>query len=306
MSPSLDLLVSFVEIAEAGSLAKAAARSGIPTSTLSRNLARLEAELGRRLVQRSTRALSLSEDGQSLYQRSAGLLRHLREELEAAAHADREPRGLLRLTAPSGFGRVVLAPLIAEFMQRHPLVEVEVLLADQRLNLIEDGIDLAFRMGRLEDSSLMARRIGTIERVLCASPAYLDARGRPQTPQDLRGHAYLALQRDQQTIAMQSVQGREVAVTLRPRLVCAPADALLPSLLAGLGVAWVPGFHVHELIQAGTLERLLPAWRLPEAAISLVYASARGMPGRLSAFIAFVEQRMGQDPRFQRHGGALP
>lgn len=299
MNTQLDLLASFVEIAEAGSLARASARTGIPSSTLSRNLARLEAELGLRLVQRSTRALTLSEDGRQLYQRSVGQLRSLQGELELAAHVTAEPRGLLRLTAPSSFGRVVLAPLIAEFMRRHPQIETEALLVDNRLNMIEEGIDLAFRMGKLEDSSLIARRIGVIDRVLCASPAYLDARGRPEAPEELRQHGYLAMLRDLQSLNLQSASGQAVSVNLHPRLVCAPPDALLPSLLAGLGIAWVPGFHVHDLLKSGALERVLPDWRLPQAEIHMVYASARGIPRKLSAFMEFMGQTLGRDPRFR-------
>lgn len=300
MAMHLDLLATFVEIAEAGSLARAAAKTGIPTSTLSRNLARLEAELGLRLVQRSTRALTLSEEGRQLYQRTVAQVRSLQEELELAAHAIAEPRGLLRLTAPSSFGRVVLAPLIAEFMTRYPQIDVEALLVDHRVNMIEEGIDLAFRMGELADSSLIARSVGVIDRVLCASPAYLDAHGRPQAPGDLRQHAYLAMLRELQSLNLQSASGPSVTVNLHPRLVCAPPDALLPSLLAGLGIAWVPGFHVHELLRDGMLERVLPNWRLPSAEIHMVYSSARGIPRKLSAFMDFMGQTLARDPRFRR------
>lgn len=296
----LDLLSTFAEIAEAGSLAKAAARSGIPTSTLSRNLARLESELGLRLVQRSTRALTLSEDGQRLYRRTVAQLRSLQEELELAAHAGAEPHGLLRLTAPSSFGRVVLAPLLAEFMSRYPRIEVEALLLDHRVNLIEEGIDLAFRMGELPDSTLVARSVGVVDRVLCASPAYLDAHGRPQSPEELRRHPFLALMQELQTFALRSASGQSVTVNMQARLVCAPPDALLPSLLAGLGIAWLPGFHVHELLRGGMLERVLPDWHLPGVDIHLVYPSARGVPRKVFAFMEFIGQTLARDPRFRR------
>jgi DNA-binding transcriptional LysR family regulator len=296
----LDLLSSFIDIAEAGSLAKASSRTGVPTSTLSRNLARLEAELGLRLVQRSTRALTLSEDGRQLYQRTAAQVQLLKEELQLAAHATAEPRGLLRLTAPSSFGRVVLAPLIAEFMARYPSIEVEALLVDRRVNLIEEGVDLAFRMGALADSALIARTVGTVERVLCASPGYLDAHGRPQQPSDLRQHRFLALTRELQTFDLESATGPKQHVSLHASLVCAPADALLPSLLAGVGIAWVPGFHVYQPLQAGLLERVLPDWHLPPSTIHMVYPSARSTPRKLSAFMDFVAQALAQDPHFNR------
>lgn len=297
----LDLLSSFIAIADAGSLAKASDQSGIPTSTLSRNLARLEAELGLRLVQRSTRALTLSEDGHQLYLRTASQVQVLKEELELAAHARQEPRGLLRLTAPSSFGRVVLAPLIADFMLRYPEVEVEALLFDHRVNLIEEGVDLAFRMGALPDSSLIARAVGTVERVLCASPAYLQAHGHPQEPSDLRQHRFLGLRRDLLALHLESASGQKQHLSLHASLVCAPADALLPSLLAGVGLGWLPGFHVYESLQAGQLERVLPNWRLPLATIHMVYPSARGTPRKLSAFMDFAGQALAQDTRF-RHG----
>ncbi|MBI3283658.1 MAG: LysR family transcriptional regulator [Burkholderiales bacterium] len=296
----LDLLSSFIAIADAGSLAKASDKSGVPTSTLSRNLARLEAELGLRLVQRSTRALTLSEDGRQLYQRTAAQVQILKEELELAAHAKLEPRGLLRLTAPSSFGRVVLAPLIAEFMLRYPEIEVEALLVDHKINLIEEGVDLAFRMGALADSSLIARAVGTVERVLCASPAYLEAHGRPQLPADMHRHRFLSLTRDLQALDLVSGAGQKQHLSLHACLVCAPADALLPSLLAGVGIGWVPGFHVYESLRAGQLERVLPDWRLPPSTIHMVYPSARGTPRKLSAFIDFAGQALAQDARFKR------
>lgn len=297
---NLDLLTAFIDIADAGSLAKAALKTGTPTSTLSRNLARLEAQLGLRLVQRSTRALTLSEDGRQLYQRTVAPLRMLQEELDNAAHATAEPRGLLRLTAPSSFGRVVLAPLIAEFMTIYPGVEVEALLLDHRINLIEEGIDLAFRMGELADSSLIARTLGLVERVLCASPDYLSAHGRPQAPEDLREHRFLALTRDLQSLRLEDSNRKTHTVSLHASLVCAPPDALLPSLLAGVGIAWIPGFHVYEHLRDGTLERVLPDWRLPPAAIHMVYPSTRGIPRKLSAFMDLVSRSLAQDPRFRR------
>lgn len=295
----LDLLSGFIDIAEAGSLAKASKRTGVPTSTLSRNLARLEAELGLRLVQRSTRALTLSEDGRQLYQRTASQVQLLKEEMDQAARATAAPRGLLRLTAPSSFGRVVLAPLIADFMARYPEIEIEALLVDRRISLIDEGVDLAFRMGELADSSLIARAVGTIERVLCASPNYLDVHGRPAQPADLRQHRFLALTRDLQSFEMESAGGLKQRLSLHASLICAPADALLPPLLAGVGIGWVPGFHVYEALQAGQLERVLPAWRLPPMTIHMVYPSARSPPRKLSAFIDFAGQALAQDPRFR-------
>jgi DNA-binding transcriptional LysR family regulator len=296
----LDLLASFIDIAEAGSIARASAKTGAPSSTLSRNLARLERELGLRLVQRSTRAMTLTEDGRRLYQRTVSQVSLLREEMAQATSASLAPRGLLRLTAPGSFGRVVLAPLIAEFMLAYPEVEVEAMLVDHRINLIEEGVDLAFRMGELADSSLIARRIGSIERVLCASPAYLDARGRPEHPQDLRRHKFLALTRDLQTLGLISSSGEHQSVSLQASLVCAPPDAMLPSLLAGVGMAWLPGFHLYELLSQGLLERVLPDWRLPVAQINMVYPSARGVPRKLSAFMDLVSRALTADPRFRR------
>lgn len=296
----LDLLSSFIAIAEAGSLAKASEKNGIPTSTLSRNLARLEAELGLRLVQRSTRALTLSEDGRQLYQRTATQVHILKEELQLAVHAKLEPRGLLRLTAPTSFGRVIVAPLIADFMLQYPEIEVEALLVDHRVNLIEEGVDLAFRMGALADSSLIARAVGTVERVLCASPAYLKRHGHPQQPDDLRQHRFLSLTRDMQALDLVSNRGQKQHLSLHACLVCAPADALLPSLVGGVGIAWVPGFHVYDLLASGILERVLPDWHLPPSSIHMVYPSARGTPRKLSAFMDFAGRALARDSRFQR------
>ena len=296
----LDLLSSFIDIADAGSLAKASQRTGVPSSTLSRNLARLEAELGLRLVQRSTRALTLSEDGRQLYQRTASQVQLLHEEMDQAGQATAELRGLLRLTAPVSFGRVVLAPLIADFMVRYPAIEVEALLVDRRINLIDEGVDLAFRMGELADSSLIARAVGTVERVLCASPAYLDAHGRPDQPDDLRRHRFLALSRELQSFDLESADRQKQRVSLHASLVIAPADALLPPLLTGVGIGWIPGFHAHEYLQTEQLERVLPGWRLPPATIHLLYPSARSVPRKLSAFIDFVSGALSNDRRFAR------
>lgn len=296
----LDLLANFIDIADAGSLAKASQRTGVPSSTLSRNLARMEAELGQRLIQRSTRALTLSEEGLLLYQRTAPHVQMLREEMDLARHATAEPRGLLRLTAPVSFGREVLAPIIADFMERHPAIEIDALLVDRRINLIDEGVDLAFRMGELADSSMIARAVGTIERVLCASPAYLDNYGRPARPGDLRQHRFLALSRELQSFDMESAEGQKQRLSLHASLVIAPADALLPPLLAGTGIGWIPGFHVYEHLREGRLERVLPDWRLPPTTIHLLYPSARSVPRKLLAFIDFAVGALANNPNFSR------
>lgn len=296
----LDLLNAFVAIAEAGSLAKAAQRSGIPTSTLSRNLAALEKSLGLRLMQRSTRALSLTADGQQLYQRVTPQLSLLQEALEDSRSASQEPSGLLRLTAPSSLGRIVVAPLIAEFLLRYPKVQVEALFSDRRINLIGEGIDLAFRMGALADSAMIARTLGMAENVLCASPAYLERHGTPQAPQELEQHRLMSYSRESQALELKHADGRQLQLALAYDLLCSPPDALLASLLAGVGIAWLPGFVVSQDLQQGRLQQVLPEWRLSAGEIHMLYPSARGMPRKLSAFMELVSLSMAQDGRFQK------
>lgn len=295
---TLDTLSAFVAITEAGSIAKAARRTGIPTSTLSRQLTQLEGRLGLRLFQRSTRAMQLTPDGEQLYRQAAAPLRQLDEALLQAAAPAREPEGLLRVTAPNSFGRLVLAPLIAEFMMRYPRVEVEVLLLDRRVNLIEEGYDLAFRMGELADSSLVARTVGVAEQLLCASPAYLARAGLPEAPDDLARHRLLRFAREQQSLTLTHEGGGQCTLPLHCQLVCSPPDALLPSLLAGVGIALIPGFLVYDELRQGRLVRVLPHWHLPRGSIHLLYPSARGVPRQVAAFMELAATTLALDERF--------
>lgn len=296
---TLDALSTFVAIAEAGSMAKAAKRCGIPTSTLSRQLAQLEARLGLRLIQRSTRAMRLTPDGEQLYAQAAPSVHQLDEALAQAAAPAREPEGLLRLTAPTSFGRLVLTPLIAEYMARYPKVEVEALLVDRRVNLIEEGYDLAFRMGDLPDSALVARTVAIAERLFCASPAYLQRTGTPQTPDDLPRHRLLGFAREPQQLTLSHEDGSRHALSLRWHLLCSPPDGLLPSLLSGQGIALIPGFLVYEALHQGQLVRVLPHWHLPRGEIHLVYPSARGVSRKVASFIEMAVPCLAQDERFR-------
>lgn len=279
----LDLLAIFVAVAEAGSLSAAALKAGRSVSAVSRALAALEDHLGQRLFNRSTRALSLTEAGEIFLTRARKILGDY-DELTDALQNQSAPRGLLTVTAPVMFGRLHIMPIVNQFLGRHAGVDVRLLLFDRVAPLVDEGIDLACRIGILADSTLIAQKVGGVRRVLVASPAYLAEAGTPRHPEELVGHRFIS------TLSAATGPWRfgpddEVAVRLRPRLAVNSVDAALDAALAGFGVARFFSYQTAQAIAEGRLVRILSDFEPPPVPIQLVRP-----PGRASRKAAlFIE-----------------
>jgi DNA-binding transcriptional LysR family regulator len=286
-------LTVFAKVVEQGSFARAAERLGLSPSAVSRHVADLEAHLGARLLNRTTRRLSLTESGQAFHERTVQLLADL-EEAEAAvtAHA-LAPRGTLRLTCPITFGERHLAPAIAAFAADHPQLAFEVDLSDRTVDIVEEGYDLAVRIGAVGSAALIARPIGRTQLVCCAAPAYVARRGAPAVPEDLARHACLAYayQADRGLWRFADAQGEERAVKVAGPLGANNGRFLAEIAAAGLAIVLEPDFIVGDDLRAGRLVRLLPDFRPPASPIYAVYPSRRHLSAKVRVFVDFLIAR---------------
>jgi DNA-binding transcriptional LysR family regulator len=283
---------AFARVVEAGSFAGAATRLGVSVSSVSRLVADLEAHLGVRLLNRTTRRISLTEAGRAFHERSIQLLADL-EEAEASASAGAAvPRGTLRLSGPVTFGTEQLAPALARFMQRYPTVKLELELSDRMVDLVDEGFDAAVRIGAVGGQNLVARRVGSTKLVCCASPAYLAAHGEPRSPEDLARHACLlyqyAPQRD--TWPFTDKQGVERRIRVTGPAYANNGAFLVALARDGIGVAYEPDFIVGDDVRAGRLVPLLRSYTGATGAISVVYASRRHLSAKVRAFTEFLAQ----------------
>ncbi|MGK9165252.1 LysR family transcriptional regulator [Inquilinus limosus] len=289
---TLDL---FVRIVDSGSFAAGAEQLGLSRALASRAILDLEARLGTRLLNRTTRRLSLTEAGAAFYRRAQRITADVAEAEEEAAALHARPRGLLRVNAPMSFGVLHVAPALAAYLDRYPEVSVDLTLNDRVVDLLEDGYDLAIRIGRLADSSLIARRLAPCRILLCAAPAYLATHGTPTHPSDLArhrciGYAYGA-NRDEWVFT--GPEG-EVRVRVSARLQINNGDAIQAAIREGYGIARQPDFIAAPELTAGRLVQVLPEWRLPEIGIHAVYPPARTLSAKVRSFVDFLAERFAQ------------
>jgi DNA-binding transcriptional LysR family regulator len=285
----LAAMAVFVEAVDQGSLSAASRRLGLPLATVSRRLSELEAHLGARLLTRSTRRLALTDAGQAYLAACRRILDDVGDAEREAAGEYRAPRGELVITAPIVFGRIHVLPLIADFLRRYPDVDVRLVLGDRALNLLDEHVDLAVRIGALPDSSLIAVRIGEVRRVVCASPAYLDARGVPMHPDDLSGHDGVIFDGLPSPLSWTfRVAGSEVAIPIRSRLTVNTANAAIDAAVAGLGLTRVLSYQIVEAQRSGALRVVLQDYEPPHWPVHLVYARQGRVPLKLRVFIDAV------------------
>jgi DNA-binding transcriptional LysR family regulator len=286
----------FVEVVRAGSFAEAARRLGIPANTISRRVQSLEQHLGARLMQRSTRRLSLTDAGRAFYDRSSEQVKELAEAAQDLVAGSTQPSGNVRVAAPADFLDFFRMEWIQEFLAAHPKVRIELLLSDAMADLIADGIDVAFRGGRLPDSSLVARRLATSRLVLAAAPDYLARRGTPLTPQALTLHDCVVSVGTsvRATWSLVRADGNEspVQVDVTGRIAANTAQALIKAAVAGAGIALVPVAMATPHMESGRLVQVLPEWGLEGVGVSFVYPSRRQLPRAVSAFIEFAMDKM--------------
>jgi DNA-binding transcriptional LysR family regulator len=280
----LDELTIFVAIVEAGSLISASRRLRRSPPAVTRALSALEDRIGMRLVERTTRRLAPTEAGSALAERARTLLADYDEALAGASQAP--VRGVLRITAPVQFGRRYVAPIVSAFLNEYPDVQVELSLNDRNVDLIEGGLDLAVRIGALADSSLVARLVGSVRRVVVASPEYLARRGVPRTPQDLATHdTIFGIARSPAREWRFGPSPRGAIVRLAPRLLVDDVEAQLQSAQAGRGIARVLSYQVTDELAAGTLVRLLQDFEPDPLPVQLVTSSRSYLAPKVRAFL---------------------
>jgi len=290
----LDDIRAFVEVAETGGFARAGQRLGLSKSMVSRRVARLEGELGAQLLSRTTRGVAVTEAGAEFKDHAERVLAELDAARDALAQRGDEIVGSLRVAAPLSFGMTHLAPVLAELAIRHPKLQVDASYSDRYVDLIGERYDVAVRLGTLEDSSLVARKIAPIKGTVVASPAYLAAHGAPQRPEDLIGCEALM----QGSEVWRFMDGRKT-ITLRPegRFKADNGQALLAAAVAGLGVAMLPTFLAGPAIERGEIVPLLPDFPMPEAGLYVVRPPPAGhMPGKVRALTDLLIERFGGKP----------
>lgn len=282
MTDRLDELATFVAILDAGSLAGAARRLRRSAPAVTRTLSDLERRLGVRLIERTTRRLSPTDAGRETAARARRLLMEYDAFVGAAPSA--AIRGLLRVSAPLAFGRRHMAPIVAGFLATHREVEIELVLNDRNVDLVADDIHLALRIGELDDSSLLARRVGEVRRILVASPDYLSARGEPKTPQALSDHDTI-MSTGAQNLSEWRFGPRRVAIRLTPRLFVNDAEAMLVGARAGLGIGRALSYQAADDLKTGALVRILKDHEPPPSPVQLVAPGGAHRPPKVSAFL---------------------
>ncbi len=283
-------VLSFVRVAETGSFARAAERMGLSKPAVSRRVARLEHQLGARLLTRTARGAQPTDIGLAYYARAANILAELDAAEEVVAEAVTKIAGPIRMTAPLSFGVTHLAPALAEFAALHPDVELDVEFEDRTVDLAGGGYDLAVRIGRLADSALIARRIAPVRAVMVASPAYLARRGRPGTPDDLAGHDALVYTN------VSNRNGRGERSGMKPVMRSNNGDMLLAAAQAGLGIAVLPTFIASPALADGTVEPILIDQPRDDGALHAVMPPGRATTARVRALVDFLVARFGPEP----------
>jgi len=289
----LQPLLAFSETAKRGGFAAAARELGTAPSTLAKAVARLEASLGLRLFHRTTRQVSLTGDGERLFQRCQRVLAELEELQSEAAGARSAPNGTLRIDMPIVFGRKVMLPLLARLVQRHPGLELDVRLSDAFVDVVKDGIDVAVRVGELQDSTLVARRFASQQLVLVAAPLYLGRYGTPRALADLAAHRHILFRmpssgrdRPQQF----NVKGRTVALQPAQGMRFNDGEAMVQAAVLGLGLAQVPDYMVADDIAAGRLIEVLPLHRPPSMPIHAVMPGNHMVPVRVRVLLDALDE----------------
>jgi len=301
MPPNAQLLATYSAIVSAGSISAAAQRLGCGKSVVSRQLARLEADLGARLIQRTTRTLTLTEVGKAVWAQAQQIEQALRNVADISGQAQQVVRGPLRISCPQPLGQRYLLPLIAEFMQQHPLVDITLLLEDRLADLVAEHIDVAIRVARLDDSSLIATQLADNPHVLVAAPAYLARAGTPATPQDLLAHdcvLWIRQQRVYNEWAFTDDAGHTTQVQVNGRIRINDGMALAAAVASGAGIAVLGHALVERELATGELVRVLPQYRLPPGPpIHAVYPARQWLPLNTSTFLAFLKLKFSGCPR---------
>jgi DNA-binding transcriptional LysR family regulator len=302
MADPLNEMAVFSRVVATGSLSSAARELGVSPAFVSRRLSSLEARLGVRLINRTTRTLHLTEEGAGYHESCSRVLAEIEEANAAVAAAGRgEPQGVLRVALPAAFGNQHVAPLVPRFAERYPKVQLSLSLSDRTVNLVEEGFDVAIRIADLEDSSLAARKLAPNRRVVCASPAYLDRHGEPRTPEELLSHNCLTSRDFSSNWDYRRPDGRPGAIRVSGRYCCDNWEVLREWALAGLGIALKSTWDVRRHLEDGSLVSLLPGYTFDtDVAIYAVYPHRRHLPAKTRVFIEFLADSFGPEPYWDK------
>ena len=293
-------MATFVRVVEAGSLSGAARSLPSSLTSVSRQISALEDLFGTRLLLRTTRRLALTDDGRLFYDRAKSILGELKEVELALSSGRQQPSGRLRISAPSLMGRLLIAPLLAEFLRRHPAVSVELLLLDRVVDMIEEDIHLSLRVGHLPDSQLVARKLADVQMIVCAAPAYLKRFGVPQSPTDLSHHACLVFS-DTPGVGewrFKENAKAECKIRIAGRLWINSLDALVAAATDGAGLVRVPSWQIRAELAAGRLRRILRDHEPAPAPVHLLLQSSRLASPKIRVFADYLVEQL-------RHADAL-
>lgn len=287
----LSAMRTYRRIVELGSFRAAASDRGLSNAGVSKQINELEAELGASLLTRTTRKLTTTEAGQAYFSRCVRILDDIAESEAAVTATQTAPRGLLRISAPMSFGLLQMMAWMPDFMRRYPQVQLDLVLNDRAVDLIEEGIDVAIRVRTsLPDSSLVAKRLGTVTRVVCASPGYLAEAGTPEQPKDLLAHRALvySLSESPTEWSLMSPTGDAVQQRVIALLSINNSIGLRDAALAGMGVALIPSFIIGEELQFGRLVQVLPLFRCEDHSLYALYPASRHISPKVRAFVEFA------------------
>ncbi len=298
-----DEINAFAAVADARSFTQGARRLGVSSAQVSKLVARLENRLGARLLNRTTRDVSLTDTGRAYLERAKGVLEDF-EALEGSVRDQSGPRGLLKISAPVSFGASQLTPALLDFAAAYPEVSLDVSATDRMVNLVEEGFDVGVRIGDLGDSSLIARKLAAVRMVTCAAPAYLQAAGAPATPDDLAAHeAILDNNMRDPTVWSYGSQSERHDVRVHGRLKFGGADACVAAAGRGLGIVYTPAFAAAEDLRAGRLVPLLCAYEPQLIHVHAVYPHARHLAAKVRAFVDFLAARYAGEPEWHQGWG---
>ncbi|MDZ4380124.1 MAG: LysR family transcriptional regulator [Parvibaculum sp.] len=295
MTVDLNGFTVFAKVAELGGFTAAADALGLSKSMVSRQISALEEQLGVRLLNRTTRRISLTEAGAVVFERAQRIVSEATEAAAEATCVEGAVRGTLRINAPMSFGIRQLGPVMPDFMARYPELNIDLVLNDRRVDLIEEGFDVSLRISALTDSSLIARQLAPVERYIVGAPSYFEKRGRPKRPADLADHDFLLytlLARPNQ-LEMTNAAGEKEQVELKGRFLCNNADAMLGMMLKGMGLVFSPDVLCHEHLKSGKLVRVLEDWTMPPLTLHVIYPHARHLAAKVRAFVDFTAEKFG-------------
>lgn len=297
----LNLMAVFAHVAETGSFSAAARRLGMSRSAVSKAVAKLEKELAARLLNRSTRHLSMTEVGAAYVEHCSRILDEAVRAEQVVDHLHAQPRGVLKVAASVAFGTLHVAPALADFLGRYPELDIDMTITDRAIDMAEEGCDVAVRVARDLPPNLVARRLAPVRRKLCATPAYFGKHGVPCIPQDLARHNCLDYTHSgEQGLWRFTGPEGDIAVPVSGRLRINDDEALSQAVLGGLGLALLPTFIIGKDLQAGRLRAALSEYIPVERHVYALYLPTRHLPAKVRAFIDFLLERFGPDPYWDR------